>query len=286
MDELQANGFDYSLVNDELAYLLKEKESTLVGINQRYAKEVGKVFYDAQQAMSDYNNGGLFEKWYTALGFKKRKVYNYIQIYNEVQILHGDELENFNSASTSLQIEASKPSANPVVKQKVLDGDITTHKQYKELESRLKQEQQFREQAEQQVKQLENREPEVVEKEVIPREMKMELTTTKNTLKLAHEELEQLKKDREFYELHKDDFDEEQAEKQRKKLEWESEKNVLEMKVYVDRFLENVAITAFRKGAIASANQSTKNKLQQSVDELKEFTRQMDSVLSGRIEIN
>ena len=32
----------------------------------------------------------------------------------------------------------SKPSANPEVNQAVFNGDVTTHKEYKELERRLK----------------------------------------------------------------------------------------------------------------------------------------------------
>src|SRR5699024_12731477 len=36
------------------------------------------------------------------------------------------------------QIEMSKPSANPEINQKVFDGDIKTHKEYKELKKKLR----------------------------------------------------------------------------------------------------------------------------------------------------
>ncbi len=101
-------------------------------------KVVIKQSTKQQQEFSDFNNGGLFEKWYTSIGFKKQNVYNYIQIYNEVQNLHGDQLESFEQLPKSLQIEVSKPSHNSELKEKVLDGDIKTHKEYKELERQLK----------------------------------------------------------------------------------------------------------------------------------------------------
>lgn len=63
--------FKYNELPKELSDFIIEKENILNGIKHRYAKEVGKVFYEAQQEFSDFNNGGLFEKWYTSIGFKK-----------------------------------------------------------------------------------------------------------------------------------------------------------------------------------------------------------------------
>lgn len=89
----------------------------------------------------------------TGIGFKKQTVYNYIQIYNEVQNLHGDQLETFEQLPKSLQIELSKPSHNSELKEKVLDGDIKTHKEYKELEHQLKQRDEEKSQLESQLEQ-------------------------------------------------------------------------------------------------------------------------------------
>lgn len=174
--------FQYNSLPQELSDSIIEKENVLNGIKHRYAKEVGKVFYEAQQEFSDYNNGGLFEKWYSSLGFKKRNVYNYIQIYNEVQQLHGDQLETFEELPKRLQLEVSKPSHNPELKEKVLDGDVKTHKEYKELERQLKQRDEQNSQLQSQLeqaqrseeiarKQLEDeqdKEPEVIERYMEP----------------------------------------------------------------------------------------------------------------------
>lgn len=56
-----------------------------------------------------------------------------------MQQLHGDQLETFEELPKRLQLEISKPSHIPELKEKVLDGDIKTHKEYKELERKLKQ---------------------------------------------------------------------------------------------------------------------------------------------------
>lgn len=180
--EYSIEEFQYSSLPQELSDSIIEKENILNGIKHRYAKEVGKIFYEAQQEFSDFNNGGLFEKWYSSLGFKKRNVYNYIQIYNEVQQLHGDQLETFEELPKRLQLEVSKPSHNPELKEKVLDGDVKTHKEYKELEQQLKQRDEEKSQLESQLEQAqrsesialkqledaEDKEPEVVERYMEP----------------------------------------------------------------------------------------------------------------------
>lgn len=89
----------------------------------------------------------------TEIGFKKQTVYNYIQIYNEVQQLDGDQLETFEELPKRLQLELSKPSHNSELKEKVLDGDIKTHKEYKELEHQLKQRDEEKSQLESQLEQ-------------------------------------------------------------------------------------------------------------------------------------
>lgn len=179
MNEITTNIFDYSLIDRELASSLKDKEIQLSGIYGRYSNEVGKVLCEAQQQLADYNNDGLFEKWYTSIGFKKRSVYNYINIYSEVQSLHGEQRDIFLEQPKSIQIEMSKPSALPKVNEAVYSGEITKHKEYKELEKKLKvQEERHQRQLKdkdevinntyKQLERAQQQEPTVIEKEVIP----------------------------------------------------------------------------------------------------------------------
>lgn len=139
MQELAFGKFDYALVSDDTKTFLIEKENQLNGIYFRYTNDVGKVLYEAQQTLADYNNDGLFQKWIESIGFKRQRVYEYINIYKyAVRITDNDKLEIFNSQPKSIQSEMSKPSAIPEINEKVFDGDITTHKKYKELEKQLK----------------------------------------------------------------------------------------------------------------------------------------------------
>ncbi|EHM72939.1 hypothetical protein [Staphylococcus epidermidis] len=223
--EYSVDEFQYDSLPQKLSESIIEKENILNGIKHRYAKEVGKVFYEAQQEFSDFNNGGLFEKWYTSIGFKKQNVYNYIQIYNEVQQLDGDQLETFEELPKRLQLEISKPSHIPELKEKVLDGDIKTHKEYKELERKLKQRDEQNAQLQSQVeqaqrsesiarKQLEdeqNREPEVVEKYTEPedyQETKNALAQSRHQQKLIEQRNEKLEKDIKEMEQRRDEISE------------------------------------------------------------------------------
>lgn len=176
--------FDYSILDSFEKDKIIEKENVLMGIYSRYSKDVGKVLLEAQDILSNKGNG-TFEKWYRSLGFKKQNVHNYINIYKNVQNLDEPEQEIFEGLSKSLKIEMSKPSAIPKANEAVFNGDIKTHKEYKALEKKLKQEQLEREKQAELIKALENREPEkeVVEKkvEVVPEDY--------NNLKSDNEQL-------------------------------------------------------------------------------------------------
>src|SRR5690625_2839004 len=156
-------------------------------------------------------------------------------------------------------------------------------RQLKEKDLQLKQAKKSEEIALKKLEEAESKEPEIIErtKEVVPDHIKDELEATKRQLEFVNRQLNELKKEQ----IDTDDFNEDEAERERKKLEWEAEKNVLEFKIKVDRFLKEVAITAFMKGAIATSSKSTKDKLYQSVEELKEFTSQMEIALRGRIQV-
>lgn len=130
--------FDYSLVGTETAHKLKALSNQLDGIYQNYQVVVGEVLYQAQKELASYGDG-VFGRWVESKGISKRNCYNYINSYKFVQNLHEPQKEIFNNSPKSLQFEISKPSANPEVNQAVFDGDITTHKQYKELERKLNQ---------------------------------------------------------------------------------------------------------------------------------------------------
>lgn len=293
MNEVQTSDFDYSLVSNEFVEYLKEQEYILVGIQNKYAKEVGRVFCKAQQKFSDFNNGGLFEKWYSSKGFKKQNVYNYINIYNEVQNLDGDQLENFNKAPKSLQIETSKKSVDPELKEQVLSGDITTNKQYKEMEEakRLaeKQAEQAQESEQTAIRQLEeerNKEPREIVKEVVPSEVKQQLESKDRILNFTSKENNRLQQEVDSYKL-KDtsEFDEEQAEYELKKLNYEADRNTVEIRVAFKQLNDRISVSRYLDDAIMASGDYEKKKLQEEVGITERIINDIKTALKGRKEI-
>ena len=296
--------FQYNSLPQELSDSIIEKENVLNGIKHRYAKEVGKVFYEAQQEFSDYNNGGLFEKWYSSLGFKKRNVYNYIQIYNEVQQLHGDQLETFEELPKRLQLEVSKPSHNPELKEKVLDGDVKTHKEYKELERQLKQRDEEKSQLESQLeqaqrseeiarKQLEDeqdKEPEVIErevvKEVVPDEVQQQLEQFKQKFERESNNANELRDELQRYRDSFSDPNQAYEEKELTRLERESSINAHKISISIQNFIKENSVETYRLDTVIKANPKSKERLEENVALLKEFTSNLEAVLNGRIVIN
>lgn len=188
------SSFDYSLLDVETSDFLYEKENILIGIQSRYSREVGKVFFEAQQKLSNKGNG-TFEKWYSSIGFKKQNVNNYINIYKNVQSLDEPSAEIFDSLPKSLQNEMSKPSSNQELNQKVFDGDITTHKQYKELEKQLKaKDEQLSLQAKM-IDDLSEQEPQVIEKEVVVEKIPADYENLKTTNEQLEKQLSSVRSD-------------------------------------------------------------------------------------------
>lgn len=179
MNEIALSDFDYSLVETETAQKLKALSNQLDGIYQNYSVVVGEVLYKAQQELASYDNG-TFQKWVASKGISKSNAYNYINTYRLVQQLDNPkEREIFLKQPQRIKNEMSKPSANPEVNQAVFDGDIKTHKEYKELERQLKlarsANDSLREKNERLAKQaLKNSEvktiEKVIEKEVVPQD--------------------------------------------------------------------------------------------------------------------
>lgn len=135
-------------------------------------------------------------------------------------------------------------------------------------------------------KQAKNQPPKVVTNsvEVVPETIKRELEDLKfqnNNLRAGYQEARhQLEK----FELRDTtDFDEIEAQKQRKKLQHEADVNVLQIRAKINRFLEDAAITTLMEGALSAADPITKQKIRESIDMLDSFTTQIKTALSGRI---
>lgn len=216
--------FDYSLVDNETAEFLKEREYTINGIAEDARIKIGRELKKAQDKLANHGNG-VFVKWYESGGLNKHQVHYYINL--ERLSTNMDELQkdNFLNAPKSLQKEVMKKNAPEDLKQKVLDGDITTHKEYKQLQkdkeeleqqnaqlqSQVEQAQRSEEIAKKQLEDAESREPEVIEKYMEPedyQETKNALAQSRHQQKLIEQRNQKLEKDIKEMEQRRDEVSE------------------------------------------------------------------------------
>lgn len=130
--------FDYSELPKTEADELRKIEQVIKTETVSYFTILGANFKAAQELLANHS-GGTFERWYTAMGFKRQTVYRLIQRY-EFRCspkLGGHETDVFEELPLSLSCEISKPSAPPALVEQVLSGDITSHKDYLKLKQKL-----------------------------------------------------------------------------------------------------------------------------------------------------
>lgn len=134
--------------------------------------------------------------------------------------------------------------------------------------------------------QAKDRPPQVITKsvEIVPEKIKQQLEDLKfenQNLKAGYQETQQ---ELQNYKVRDTvEFDEVEAQKQRRKLQHEAELNALQIRVKINKFLEDTAITAFMEGALAAADPISKKKIHESLDMLDKFTNQIKASLNGRI---
>lgn len=314
MQEITKDKFDYSIVNDEVANYLKERISDMRKIVSNNATQIGEQLYLSQQKMADYNNGGAFGKWVEANGISKRSAYNYINRYNAVQNLHSeDDIETFENLSKSLTYDISKPSAPKEAVDAVMSGDITTHKEYKELERKLRLAQEENADKNAQIERLNNKpkpEPKVIEKtvtkEVTPsdyEELKREASITSDLRQRNSQtqqemddiksQLEKAKADAEFYQ--KELSAAERIKKNNQKLDdWERDKqrelSVLKVQTAISIYslIHDIQDFLKKENIVRDVSQAkdlddeSKRDLQEANEGLQRFVDKVNQILDGR----
>lgn len=133
-----AETFNYALLSVELGDYLKHKEEQLKNEYMNFTANCGRIFAEAQEKLAN-NKNGLFEKWIESMGFKRSTVYDMISIHKFIssEIRTISEQEAFEALPKMLKLDISKPSAPPELVDKVMSGDITTHKEYIALKKQL-----------------------------------------------------------------------------------------------------------------------------------------------------
>ena len=311
MNELEQQNFDYSLVDNETAIKLEKYEKQLNRIYNSYSVEVGEVLYHAQQELSSYGDG-TFIKWAESIGIKHRSIYNYINAYEFVQRLHKPEdKETFLAQPKTLQYAMSKPSAKEEINQEVFNGNVKTSQEYKEmerkakeyekqlkqrdeeksqLESQLEQAQRSEEIARKQLEDEQDKEPEVIErevvKEVVPDEVKQQLEQFKQKFERESNNANELRDELQKYRNSFSDPNQAYEEKELTRLERESSINAHKIAISIQNFIKENSVETYRLDTVVKANPKSKERLEENVALLKEFTSNLEAVLNGRIIIN
>lgn len=79
-----------------------------------------------------------------------------------------------------------------------------------------------------------------------------------------------------------DDFDEQQAAAQMKKLRFEADSNTIQISIHVKQFLQKVGISSFMLGAVSGASSSEKKRLSEGLDMLQSFIDQIRPAINSR----
>ena len=137
-----AESFNYALLSAELGDYLRHKEEQLKNEYMSFTANCGRIFAEAQERLAKNGFGddnGVFRKWIASMGFSKSTVYRMIDIYKFrlSQIGTDEGKQFFDALPKTLQADISAPSAPPELVEQVMNGDITTHKEYIALKKQL-----------------------------------------------------------------------------------------------------------------------------------------------------
>lgn len=260
--EVKVKPFDYSQLDEITAEFLKQKTTNMREAVGRAETKVGQELQEAQSELSKHGYG-CFEDWYTSLNLKKNKVYDLINRY-ELIVGNPNKQELLEGLPLSLSYEAAKKSADPNLKEKVLSGDIKTHKEYKELERQLEELKEREKALSEKLEEEMNKPAQVVTEtiEVTPKNLQKKLEDLKfenhhfrSGYKESQEKLQR-------YELlNAEEYDAEQSKKQLEKLQAEAEIETVNIRIAYKQFIESAAISDYIHGAIASASSAEKKRL-------------------------
>ena len=128
--------FNFEVDEETENYLKEQAYKIHVSANRMY-NELGQIFKETQEKLS-LKGYGCFYEWFEKLGFKKDSVYRYIGRYNLIIAL-GDKqkIELVESLPIKLAYEISKDTCPEELKERVLNGEITTLNQYMEAKQEL-----------------------------------------------------------------------------------------------------------------------------------------------------
>ena len=156
--EPEATSFDYSGLDAQTVTTLHSAENIIRSARKEYVIKVADAVGMAHDELLEVRNSDVklygnrytedtFIAWCKFVGISKSTAYQLLQVSNLLESSTPNEQKILKQASPSLLYAAARPSAEPEAVAALKGGDITTHKQYKELEAQLKAEREAREKA-------------------------------------------------------------------------------------------------------------------------------------------
>ncbi|QDW99059.1 DUF3102 domain-containing protein [Staphylococcus agnetis] len=159
-----------------------------------------------------------------------------------------------------------------------------------QLQSQLEQAQRSESIARKQLEEVENREPEVIErevvKEVVPDDVKQQLEQFKQKFERESNNANELRDELQRYRNSFSDPNQAYEEKELTRLERESSINAHKIAISIQNFIKENSVETYRLDTVIKANPKSKERLQENVDLLKEFTSNLEAMLNGRIVVN
>lgn len=144
----QAPVFDYSVLDEDTATKLRGITECVMDLYQSYAwgmayqvgrahdllcgKEACKTVLQAHKRNNQYSEN-TFTAWCTYIGVNRQTAYNMLNAYKLIRNANPEQQKHLQAAPAKLLYEAGKAAAPEELVTAVMDGDITTHKQYQEL---------------------------------------------------------------------------------------------------------------------------------------------------------
>ncbi|WP_180548895.1 DUF3102 domain-containing protein [Staphylococcus haemolyticus] len=159
-----------------------------------------------------------------------------------------------------------------------------------QLQSQVEQAQRSEEIAKKQLEDAESREPEVIErevvKEVVPDEVKQQLEQFKQKFERESNNANELRDELQRYRDSFSDPNQAYEEKELTRLERESSINAHKISISIQNFIKENSVETYRLDTVIKANPKSKERLQENVALLKEFTSNLEAMLNGRIIVN
>ena len=162
--------------------------------------------------------------------------------------------------------------------------------QNNQLQSQLEQAQRSEEIARKQLEDEQDKEPEVIErevvKEVVPDEVKQQLEQFKQKFERESNNANELRDELQKYRNSFSDPNQAYEEKELTRLERESSINAHKISISIQNFIKENSVETYRLDTVIKANPKSKERLEENVALLKEFTSNLEAMLNGRIVIN